>query len=353
MKKKLYAMATTVVLLTLLGSRTFARESPLFQSDDPIELILEADLLAIIEDKSDEPEYKQALLIQKLSAHEIHAFEIKVKPRGNTRRVTELCDFPPLKFNFKKKQLTNTIFEGQDKLKFVSKCRNEDEFQNYVFEEYLLYKTYSLITEESYRTRLVNITIKDSKLRIPALKMSGFLIEDDKSLAKRLGVKELKKIAYSRDSCTDSSVDRLAMFQFMIGNTDWYINTRHNIDVFQSNKNNELFPVPYDFDYSGVINTRYAIPSRAVPITNVKQRYFKGSCRNIDEYGATIELFNNKKEEIFALYNSFNYLPRGVIKKSLRYFTRFYKIINNQDLVNESFYNVCNTTFPKLSARNK
>lgn len=353
MNIKLLASTLVVILLnTLYHTAALAKESPLFQSDEPLNLVLEADLITIINDKSEEPEYTPGLLIQRLEGYEIKAYEIKVRARGNTRRVTDLCDFPPLKFNFKKSQLSNTVFNGQDKLKFVSQCRQEDKFKNYVLEEYLIYKTYNLLTEESYKTRLVNITIKDIKLRVPAIEMTGFLIEDDESLAKRIKAREYKEAVYSQDSCLDSSLDRLSMFQFMIGNTDWYISTKHNTDVFQIKKDNSLIPVPFDFDFAGVINTAYARPSKEIPITEVRQRYFKGSCRDIEAYDSTVHIFNDKMEDIYALYNSFDLLPKSVIKKSLRYYTKFYKIMNDPESIGDSFHSACNSNFPKLRARN-
>jgi len=348
---KLVKAALLAVLITAYSQIIIAEESPLFQSDKPLELVLEADLATIINDKSEEPQYTQGLLIKQLPNYRINAFDIKVKPRGNTRRVTDLCDFPPLKFNFKKNHLSNTVFEGQDKLKFVSQCRADEEFRNYVLEEYLLYKTYNILSEESYKTRLVNITIKDIKRRVPTIEMTGFLIEDDNSLAKRIGAKEFKGIVYSQDSCSDISVDRFSIFQFMIGNTDWYINTKHNTDMFQIKKDHSLIPVPFDFDFSGVINAKYATPSEEIPISHVKQRYFKGSCRDFEIYDPTIKLFNEKREEIYSLYNSFNLLPKTVVKKSLKYFSKFYKILNDVEQVDSSFYGACNSNLPKLRAR--
>jgi len=350
MNIKILSIVVLFAVVFTFYQSSFAKEGALFQEDSPLVLTLEADLVTIINDKSEEPEYTQGLLIQNHENYKISAFEIKVKPRGNTRRVTSLCEFPPLRFNFKKKLVANTIFEGHDKLKFVSQCRKEQDFQNYVLEEYLLYKTYSILTDESYRTRLVNITIKDIKLRVPTITMTGFLIEDDETLAKRLDARKYENTLYSQDSCAPSAVDRLSMFQYMIGNTDWYINTKHNTDIFEVKKDNELIPVPFDFDFSGVINTTYAKPSKEIPITQVKQRYFKGSCRDELGYDQTIQLFNERMDEIYSLYNSFDLLPKSIIKKSLRYYTKFYKIINDQELIDASFYRACNSNYPKLSA---
>ena len=193
MNTRLTAATLFAALLIQITAIGFAKEMPLFQYEEPLELTIETDLIKIVNDKSDDPEYTGGLLLHHLDNSKINVFDIKVKARGYTRRVTDLCDFPPLKFNFKKNHLANTVFDGQDKLKFVSQCRSEKEFQNYVLEEYLIYKTYNILTEESYRVRLVNITIKDHKKRYPTQQMTGFLIEDDEVFAKRIGAKEYKK----------------------------------------------------------------------------------------------------------------------------------------------------------------
>ncbi len=321
----------------------YAQDIPLFESDEPLNITLIADVVALIEDKSDEPEYSSATLMHHLGKYELDALEIKVKARGKTRRLTELCDFPPLKFNFKKNGVENTIFKNQDKLKFVSQCKQQEDFEHYVLEEYLLYKTYNIISEESYKVRLVNITIRDKQLRVPTIEMTGFLIEDDKPLAKRIGAKSYDKIVFSQDSCDDRSMDRLAMFQYMIGNTDWYVNTGHNTDIFEFKADGALISVPYDFDFAGVINTSYAIPSKEIPIKQVRQRYYKGSCRDLNGYNSSINIFNEKQDEIYSLYNSFKHLPGSVIKKSLKYYDKFYKIINDSALVVDSFQSACNS----------
>lgn len=326
-----YILIGGLSALMLLGQHinTFGSDKPLFASEEPLELVLVADMVTLMNDKSDDPEYSEAMLIQSLPDLKIKAFEIKVKARGHTRRVTSLCEFPPLKINFKKNKVKNTVFDGQDKLKFVSQCRMEDAFKEYVLQEYLVYKAYNLLTEKSFKTRLVNITIKDNKLRVPAIQMTGFLIEDENSLAKRIGATSYKKLVYSRDSCEVADLDRLALFQMMIGNTDWYISTRHNIKVFKDETTGKLIPVPYDFDFSGVINTSYAKPSAELPIHNVRQRYYKGNCHSWYEIQNQVAWFNKQYTSIKSLYQSCGLLPKYMLKADVRYLDKFYKIINN------------------------
>ncbi len=337
-------------LMLLTGLAMPLNAQDLFESEQPLKLALQADLTVLQNDISDDPEYIAGKLIEYLPSNTIHMFEVKVKPRGKTRRLTGLCEFPPLKINFKKPQITNTTFEGNDKVKLVLQCREDQDFNNYVFEEYLIYKTYNLITDESYRVRLITLTIKDTGYNSPDLTMDGFIIEDDDTFAKRTNTKVYEKAVYHQDSCETASIDRMAMFQYMVGNTDWYVNTRHNISVFQRKEGGSLIAVPYDFDFAGVINTVYATTSKEIPITKVTDRYYKGSCRGPQSMEATVKLFNEKRADIIKLYEDFNLVPDYVTKKGVKYYAKFYKIINDSDQVQTSL-SVCNR--PSFSARRK
>ncbi|MDZ7607957.1 MAG: hypothetical protein U5K79_20780 [Cyclobacteriaceae bacterium] len=117
----------------------------LFEDDQPLKLTLQADLSVLQNDISEDPEYIAGKLIEYLPANKINMFEVKVKPRGRTRRITGLCEIPPLKINFKRSQIANTTFDGNDKVKLVLQCREDQDFTNYLFEEYLIYKSYNLI----------------------------------------------------------------------------------------------------------------------------------------------------------------------------------------------------------------
>jgi hypothetical protein len=284
----------------------------------------------VLNDKSEDPEYHEALLIQKLSDAQIQAFNIKIRARGNTRRIHNICEFPPLKINFKKKSTANTIFEGQDKIKLVTHCQESDEYQNYAMLEYLAYKTYNTLTEYSYRVRLVHVIYQDTEQNYPDIEKTGFLIEDDELLAERLGGEITKQRIWSPDSCDQKVVDIFSLFQFMIGNTDWWIHTRHNVDILKL-EHDALIPLPFDFDYAGIINTPYAVPSPELPILVVKDRFFKGSCKSPGDFGQTIALYNSRKDKIIALLNEAEFLDKKYRRTSIRYVEEFYRIINDPE----------------------
>jgi hypothetical protein len=347
--KSIFFTLTGICLLTYFTFSEVQAQS-LFDSTEPLKLGLEADLATIVNDISEEPEYISGRLIEYHSGNKINLFDVKVRPRGNTRRVTGLCEFPPLKINFKKSQIQNTTFDGNDKIKLVLRCRESEQFTNYLYEEYLIYKAYNLITDESFRVRLITITVKDTGYNLPDMTLEGFIIEDDETFAKRTATKQYDGVVHSQDSCEAANIDRMAMFQYMIGNTDWYVNTRHNINIFQRKDSGTLIAVPFDFDFAGVINTLYATTSKEIPINRVTDRFYKGSCRNPEVQEETIRLFNEKKEQIYELYENFEHLSEYVIKKDLRFYSKFYKIINDTEQIQEELSTCIK---PAFTARGK
>ncbi len=98
--------------------------APLFESEEPLKLTLIIDVKTVKNDNSDDPQYSAG----KLTLHKASGdtnFDIQVKARGHSRRLYNICSFPPIKLNFKKKKVANTIFDGQNKLKLVTHCNSQ------------------------------------------------------------------------------------------------------------------------------------------------------------------------------------------------------------------------------------
>ena len=307
------------------------KKCPLFSSSEALELVIQMDMHKVLNDKSEEPEYSPALLIHNISDKHIQTFNIKIRARGKTRRIADICEFPPLKINFAKKSTVNTVFEGQDKIKMVTHCNESEDYQNFAMLEYLSYKTYNTLTENSYRVRLVNVTYRDIRQKYPDITKSGFLIEDDELMAERIRGKISEKKIWSSDSCDQKAVDIFSVFQFMIGNTDWWIHTRHNVDLV-SLEDDKLVPIPFDFDGAGLLNTPYAVPSPQLPILNVRDRYFKNECftTNYDHYEEIVSLFNSRRAAISQMIDEADFLDKKYRRSTMRYVDDFYEIINNE-----------------------
>ena len=314
---------------------------PLFESDTPLELVIETDLVGLLNDRRESPSYREAKLICQFEHSQALILDIRVRPRGQTRRKPGICDFPPIMLNFKKSALTEgTLFEGHEKVKLVSHCRDETSFHQFAAREYMIYKTYNLLTDESFRVRMVTIVYRDVQKRMAPLRRSGFLLEDDDALAARLNAKIFEDPIYSWDRCEPISMDRMAFFEFMIGNTDWWVHTRHNVLIIQDAAG-QIKPIPFDFDYAGLLNAAYAIPSPYLPIASVRERFFKGRCLPEGGYGETIRFYRSIKDQIGQLYENSTVIDRSVKNSDWRYLESFFELLEQGVWLQEQLRNFC------------
>ena len=125
----------------------------------------------------------------------------------------------------------------------------------------------------------------------------------------------------------------------MIGNTEWSVPNNHNIKLLTAKKDKTIkpYPVPYDFDHSGLVNTDYAAPDEIMGIETVVERLYRGFPRTMEELQAAIVVYNNQKEKIYALVQNFEALKPPMRKSIIRYLDNFYSIINQPKSVQVIF----------------
>ncbi len=304
----------------------------LFESDDLFEIALRFDITTYKRKRSDSA-YLDAVLTYYTSDKDSVNKNIKVRARGEIRRTSDICDFPPLSLNFRLKDSIAGEFIGINKLKLVPYCKLG--YEDYVLREYLIYKLYNVLTDNSLRVRLMRITfINTAKDRKP-LTQFGFAIEPIKLLEKRTSSREIKR-PVTQKNIKPEMMDRFAIFNYMIGNTDWSVPAGHNALVLSQplSENPDLgLIVPFDFDYAGLVNALYAVPFESLPIKNVRERYYLGICRSEDVFRNDLKEFSEKKEQFFKVINDFPYLsPRS--KKDITVFLEgFYRDFDKRNSI--------------------
>ena len=344
--------ATSVLLLILLALACRPARSQdlvagaaaaLFAADDPLELTISLDFDPVFGDRAEIRDYQPATLYHTSDSGAQFALDLGIKTRGYYRLHWLDCDIPPLRLNFKKKQVEGTVFEGQNKLKLVTHCRNRsDTFQQYVFQEYLLYRIYNLLTDASFLTRLVEITYVDSRRRHDSITKYGFLIEDEDRMAERNGARLIESRAMIHPEATRrAAMTLLTVFQYMVGNTDWGVSTRHNVRLIYVDATSDIVAVPYDFDWAGIISTPYATPDPQLKLHSVRERRFMGFCRTKDEFAAAFGYLRERQEEILSLFRNFPLLEAKYAERSTEYLEEFYETIGEPKLVRREFDNVC------------
>ena len=311
----------------------------LFDSDEIFDISLKFDLTSYKRKRSDQ-EYLDAVLTYHTSPKDSIAKNIKVRARGILRR--EICDIPPLLLSFKMKDSVGGEFAGIDKLKLVPVCKTG--FEDYVLREYLIYKLYNALTNISLRVRLLRITYINTFKQSKPIVQYGFAIEPLKLFEKRTKSVELKTPAVTQKSIRPEMMDRFAIFNFMIGNTDWSVPILHNVLVFSqafSDRPDQGIIVPFDFDYAGLVNTNYATPFPSLPIQSVRERYYLGICRSEVEFANSLKEFSDKKEEFYRIIKEFSYLDDKSKKDIIRYLDGFYEKIDKKNSIINDFLKSC------------
>jgi len=311
-----------------------------FASQDPIEVTLTTNIGNIRGDKGADPPWRQAALSYTAPEGNLVTVPIKARTRGIWR--LKWCDFPPLRLNFSGDKSKGTIFHKLDKPKMVSYCQDRDGYEEYILQEYQLYRIYQLLTPVSHKARLLKFTYVDSGSGKIRAKRYGFLTEEPSALGLRLGGKVLEqKGALPGD--LDPYQDALfGVFQYFIGNTDFSVAALHNVELFFDNVG-EVRPIAFDFDFAGAVNAPYAIPDERLGLQNVRQRLFRGYCDDPASYAKVFALFNEKKPEIYALYADTvgKLMDRGTVRQTLKYFDEFYETINDPRSAKRSIIESC------------
>lgn len=254
--------------------------------------------------------------------------------RGHFRR--DQCFLPPLTVDFKDKEAS--VLKPLGSLKLVSECYPSDIGEKYLLSEFLVYKMYNLLTDMSFRVRLLNLKLVDSSGRKKPITEYAFLMEDIKNVARRNNCTYLKAKIDPRNT-NDYQMTMTAVFEYMIGNTDFGVIANHNTRLLHSNtdSSNRPFVVPYDFDFSGFVNTDYSIPDPNLNITNVRTRLYRGFREPLPVVNAVVAVFKKQKDSIYALINNFNLLSSKSKNELTSYLDDFFKLISNPRQVKFTF----------------
>lgn len=294
----------------------------LFTRDDILELSLHFDITHY-KKKKPRDEYLDAILTYHISKTDSVNKKIRIKSRGEFRN--GYCDFPPIYLNFKKTDFQKADLDKIEKMKLVTHCQTGNE--DYLFNEYLIYKLYNILTDTSFRVRLVKISYINTYKKSKPIRSYAFFIEPLDFLAKRINSVPVEVLTLNQKNIIPEMMDRVAIFNYMIGNTDWSVPNQHNCKVLvelNTDRPELGMIVPYDFDYSGLVNATYAIPAEGLGIESVRQRIYTGICRSEEVFLNALKEFARKKESFYNVISEFPYLDDRSKKDMIRYLDEFF-----------------------------
>lgn len=322
-------LALAALAFATLTSAAAAAEpaKPLFASDDVIRITIRGPVDAIAK----APEESRASYPGTVTvAGTSDALPIQLAQRGITRRKGDVCQFPPLRVTFNQPPPAGSLFAGQRRLKLVTHCRASEGFQQYVLMEYATYRLYNQLTPMSIRARLAQIDYVGDTGK-PITSRVGFFLEDIDDVARRNGMREAKmgtRIPVTSLSPADSG--RVGVFQYMIGNLDWAMqagppgdNCCHNSLLIGPGPAG-LVPVPYDWDFSGLVDTPYATAPDSINVTSVRQRRYRGFCRHNAEARAAIADARARQAPLMATFAAVPGMDPKTVKKATSYLGGFF-----------------------------
>jgi hypothetical protein len=313
-------------------------EKDLFESDEILSFTLKGNIRGLLNDRGETPTYHPVTLSYKKKDSSEVNIPVKMKTRGHFRKLKENCKYPPLLINFPKDvDRLSSVFSGQKKLKLVMPCTGDD----YIIREWLVYKIYNLITPKSFRARLVRVDLDDAKSKKQAAPFYGFLIEDEKQMAVRNKATIIEQKLRPEQTKQDDFLT-MAVFQYLVGNTDWSVQYLQNIKLLKSGSFTQLIAVPYDFDHSGIVDAPYAQPAEELLMKSVQERRYRGYCvTDLKVFEKTIALYNRLKNDIYSLFTKCSLLDAKYIKSITRYLDEFYATINDPKSWQKDFAYPC------------
>lgn len=326
------------VLLIGPGSALFA--TPLFDDDAVIDATLAGPLAALMSSRQDLEELQFRL-------HAVGSdFDIKVRLRGKSR--LRVCEFLPMRLNFKKGEVADTLFAGQDKIKLVVPCDHSERGEKNLLKEYAAYRIFNLLTPASYRVRLLHITFSDTESKASSGngRKFAFVVEPADQLAERLDgqVSGLPGVALSWLDPGQAAL--VYVFQYLVANTDWSLVRPveeqaccHNGTLIETEA--KIQYVPYDFDLSGFVDAPYARPTPGLRLRSVTQRRYRGFCTDRVYLEAALDLVISQRQPIVELIEALPLLSGKDKQKSISYLDKFFRTAEQRDKLLRSFERRC------------
>lgn len=336
----LRAFLGLVALVWIIASPAMAA-NPLFADEGPLRITLTGPFTRLARGAKYSLRPYPASLTLTDQAGAAQSFPIQVRPRGITRR-KYYCTIPPIMLMFDRKAMRGTLFHGQSHLKLVNYCRAPRDSEQRVMLEYLVYKLYNLITPMSLRVRAAEVTYRASAGE-PGVTRFGYLIEDIKSVAGRNNREELKGPSHmvSLGQLDARAASRAAMLEYMIGNLDWEFLASapgetccHNIRLLAAPNATpatarDVIPVPYDFDFTGFVDSPYAGPPAGIPIERLTERYFRGFCASSGEIPAVAQEYLARRAAMKALIDNQPQLTPSFRDKTDRFLDGFFAVLDD------------------------
>ena len=335
-----FALACAFVSVAAMPAKA---QQKLFKGDTVLNLTISTDLRALIRQRDSLQLAKHmGVMSYKDSAGTTVKLPVQVRARGHFRRQSRNCDFPPLWVNWKSADAKKTMFKELARAKITTNCRpGNSEYEQYILQEYALYKMYEQVHADGFRTRLARITYEDSANKMKPITSWAFFIEDHSDLAQRLKLSPFEQAGALFDDVDPEALATVSLFQFFAGNTDWSISGLHNIAMVRDSVSGKITTIAYDFDWSGAVDARYANPDSRLKIRRTTDRLFRGPCYTVEQLKPALETFVKNREAIDGVLAKVPALSPDLQKRMLKWNAEFWKLAVDPKAAQKEFSYGC------------
>ncbi|HUQ84116.1 MAG TPA: hypothetical protein VM076_23395 [Gemmatimonadaceae bacterium] len=317
------------------------RSERLFGPDAPLELTLAADFKSAFRSRDTlKVKVTKATLTVKDSSGTPVTVPVEISPRGHFRLRGDVCNFPPVRVVFPKTGLKGTPLAGQNALKLGTHCQTRDkEYSEYPVREHATYKILNMMTDASFRTRLASVTYVQAGEEKDSTTKLGLLIEDEGDMAKRNGARVQTVRGGTFGDMDPTQMAVISVFAYFVGNTDWSLYSLHNIRLLTT-ADGRYLPVPYDFDWSGAVFTRYARPDPRLGTKTVQERLYRGPCFSQGDLAPILAKYTTQRPVIAEMYAKLP-LEDNYRRRVADYYKEFYDVIADQRQIRREFIDAC------------
>lgn len=331
--KKYITTYTCFLLLFLLKSQTGIsqatdRPGTIFEyltREEGYKMTLEADMTTLLASRQID-EYYPALL----TLADGKSFQVKIKPKGKYRR--KVAEIPPLKIKFTKKSLLSEGLDTLNEVRLVLPCYDNLLGDELIIREYLAYRMFEKLTGASVRARLVRLTLRDTHVEKSRKVMYAIVLEDKEETAARLNGRQVEQYGMPMDSMILNQTALVAMFEYMIGNTDWDIAMLRNVRLIRSAETGKVLVLPYDFDFSGFVSAPYSSPSSESGLITVRDRFLMSNGIHRDALRRATQILKSAKPDLYAICRS-RLISRESAAELTGYLDTFFEQISETDEV--------------------
>lgn len=258
---------------------------------------------------------------------------VSIQSRGKTRFLK--CEIPPIQIRMDKESLKLARIKDYPKLKTVLPCTLDEMGDEYLFRELLVYKLYEQVSDFAFKTQAVKLIHLDSASLDTTLVSNAFFIESDKEFRKRKDFEEVDQYNLQWEDLHPRQSQIMAVFQFMIGNTDWKIDMKHNMKYFRVAEGEPIILMPYDFDFSGVVSSPIAKVNPDIGQKKIRDRFYLG--KSNEHLPPVLDHFKSQKAALLTIVEEFYYLDENAKADIHKYLLSFFEILENKKKCRKAF----------------